>query len=40
MLPGDAEAGAALTVDPHVAMISFTGSTAVGREVGAAAGRT
>ena len=40
VLPGDAEAGTALTLDPNVAMISFTGSTAVGREVGAAAGRT
>jgi benzaldehyde dehydrogenase (NAD) len=40
MLPGDAEAGSALALDPNVAMISFTGSTAVGREVGAAAGRT
>lgn len=40
VLPGDAVPGAALTSDPHVAMISFTGSTAVGREVGAAAGRT
>jgi len=39
VLPGAAEAGSALTVDPNVAMISFTGSTAVGREVGAAAGR-
>ncbi|GFJ96168.1 aldehyde dehydrogenase family protein [Phytohabitans rumicis] len=39
VLPGDAGPGAALTVDPHVAMIAFTGSTAVGREVGAAAGR-
>jgi len=40
VLPGGAEAGSALTLDPNVAMISFTGSTAVGREVGAAAGRT
>jgi benzaldehyde dehydrogenase (NAD) len=40
MLPGDAEAGTALSEDPNVAMISFTGSTAVGRLVGAAAGRT
>jgi benzaldehyde dehydrogenase (NAD) len=40
VLPGDAEAGTALTADPHVAMISFTGSTAVGRLVGEAAGRT
>jgi benzaldehyde dehydrogenase (NAD) len=40
VLPGDAEPGAALAVDPNVAMIAFTGSTAVGREVGASAGRT
>ncbi|MEU1213297.1 aldehyde dehydrogenase family protein [Streptomyces sp. NPDC005791] len=40
VLPGDAVAGAALTADPTVAMVSFTGSTAVGREVGAVAGRT
>src|ERR1700691_6289692 len=40
VLPGDAEAGSALALDPNVAMISFTGSTAVGREGGAAAGRT
>jgi hypothetical protein len=40
VLPGAAETGSALTLDPNVAMISFTGSTAVGREVGAAAGRT
>jgi benzaldehyde dehydrogenase (NAD) len=40
VLPGDAEPGAALTESPDVAMISFTGSTAVGREVGATAGRT
>jgi benzaldehyde dehydrogenase (NAD) len=40
VLPGDAEPGAALTVDPNVDMISFTGSTAVGRLVGEAAGRT
>jgi benzaldehyde dehydrogenase (NAD) len=40
MLPGEAEAGSALCTDPNVAMISFTGSTAVGREVGAAAGRS
>ncbi|MCC3775012.1 benzaldehyde dehydrogenase [Streptomyces sp. UNOB3_S3] len=39
VLPGEAEAGTALTADPDVAMIAFTGSTAVGREVGAAAGR-
>jgi benzaldehyde dehydrogenase (NAD) len=40
ILPGEAEPGAALAADPTVAMIAFTGSTAVGREVGAAAGRT
>jgi benzaldehyde dehydrogenase (NAD) len=40
VLPGDAEPGAALAADPRVAMIAFTGSTAVGREVGATAGRT
>ncbi len=40
VLPGDAEPGAALAADPTIAMIAFTGSTAVGREVGATAGRT
>src|ERR1700728_2067073 len=40
VLPGDAGPGAALTDNPDVAMISFTGSTAVGRLVGEAAGRT
>jgi len=40
VLPGDAEAGSALTEDPNVAMIAFTGSTAVGRQVGEAAGRS
>ncbi|WP_164137741.1 benzaldehyde dehydrogenase [Stenotrophomonas maltophilia] len=39
MLPGDGAAGAALTSDPHVAMIQFTGSTAAGRKVGEAAGK-
>ncbi|NYH14951.1 benzaldehyde dehydrogenase [Paraburkholderia bryophila] len=39
VLPGDGAAGAALTSDPHVAMIQFTGSTAAGRKVGEAAGR-
>lgn len=38
VLPGGAEAGAALTRDQDVAMIAFTGSTRVGREVGAVAG--
>lgn len=41
VLPGSGtEAGAALTSDPNVSMISFTGSTTVGRQVGAEAGRT
>jgi benzaldehyde dehydrogenase (NAD) len=40
VLPGDSEPGAALAENPDVAMISFTGSTAVGRLVGEAAGRT
>src|ERR1700689_3955500 len=40
MLPGDAGPGAALAENPDVAMISFTGSPAVGRLVGEAAGRT
>ncbi|PPU38715.1 benzaldehyde dehydrogenase [Xanthomonas arboricola] len=39
VLPGDGAAGAALTADPNVAMIQFTGSTAAGRKVGEAAGK-
>ncbi|MBN3813950.1 aldehyde dehydrogenase family protein, partial [Paraburkholderia sp. Ac-20347] len=39
VLPGDGAAGAALTSDPHIAMIQFTGSTGAGRKVGEAAGR-
>lgn len=39
VLPGAVEAGEALVTDPNVAMISFTGSTAVGRRVGELAGR-
>ncbi len=39
MLPGDADAGEALVTDPDVTMVSFTGSTAVGRRVGELAGR-
>lgn len=39
VLPGDGAVGAALTSDPHVAMIQFTGSTSAGRKVGEAAGR-
>lgn len=39
VLPGGAEAGEALCTDRHVQMISFTGSTAVGRRIGELAGR-
>ncbi len=39
MLPGEADAGEALVTDPDITMISFTGSTAVGRRVGELAGR-
>jgi benzaldehyde dehydrogenase (NAD) len=35
---GDAEAGEALVTDPNVNMVAFTGSTEVGRRVGALAG--
>ncbi len=35
---GGAEAGEALVTDPHVDMVSFTGSTAAGRRVGTLAG--
>jgi len=34
VLPGGADAGTALVENPHVRVISFTGSTAVGRKVG------
>ena len=34
VLPGGADAGEALIADPHVRVISFTGSTAAGRKVG------
>nr|WP_221476952.1 benzaldehyde dehydrogenase [Streptomyces zagrosensis] len=37
MVPGGPEAGQALVTDPHTRVISFTGSTAAGRKVGAAA---
>jgi benzaldehyde dehydrogenase (NAD) len=33
VLPGGAEVGTALVTDPHIRVISFTGSTAVGRRV-------
>lgn len=39
MLPGGPDIGAALVTDPHVKVISFTGSTAAGRKVAEAAGR-
>jgi benzaldehyde dehydrogenase (NAD) len=39
VLPGGADAGQALVADPNVRMISFTGSTAAGRQVGETAGR-
>lgn len=38
VLPGGDEAGVALVEDPNVSMIAFTGSSAVGRRIGAAAG--
>ncbi|GAB2966865.1 benzaldehyde dehydrogenase [Amycolatopsis acidiphila] len=39
VLPGGADVGSALVEDPHVRVISFTGSTAAGRSVGELAGR-
>lgn len=39
VLPGGADVGAALVADPHVRIISFTGSTPAGRAVGELAGR-
>ena len=39
VLTGDGSTGAALVDDPGIDKIAFTGSTAVGREVGAKAGR-
>lgn len=39
VLPGGADAGEALVVDPNVSMISFTGSTQAGRRVGELASR-
>jgi benzaldehyde dehydrogenase (NAD) len=39
VLPGDAAPGAALVAHPDVAMIAFTGSSAVGRKIGETAGR-
>ena len=39
LVPGGADVGQALVTDPHVRVISFTGSTQAGRAVGEAAGR-
>jgi benzaldehyde dehydrogenase (NAD) len=39
VLPGGADVGTALVEDPHVRVISFTGSTSAGRRVGELAGR-
>ena len=39
VLPGAAEAGQAMCSHPDIAMIAFTGSTAVGRSIGEIAGR-
>lgn len=39
VLPGGAEAGEALVEDDNIDMVSFTGSSAVGRRVGELAGR-
>jgi len=39
MLAGGKDVGEALVTDPHVRVISFTGSTAVGRSIGELAGR-
>ena len=39
LVPGGAEVGQAMIADPHVRVISFTGSTQAGRAVGEAAGR-
>lgn len=40
VVPGGPEAGEALTLDPNVNMISFTGSTLAGRKVAENAGKT
>lgn len=39
VVPGGAEAGEALCTDPNTQMVSFTGSTAVGRRFGELAGK-
>jgi len=38
VVPGGAEVGEAICIDPHVAMIQFTGSTKTGRAIGKLAG--
>src|SRR5262245_15251778 len=40
MVTGDAEVGTAMTTDPRVSVVSFTGSTTVGRQVNLAAAPT
>jgi benzaldehyde dehydrogenase (NAD) len=39
VLPGGAEAGEAMCADPDIAMVSFTGSSKVGRRIGELAGK-
>src|SRR5690349_11471588 len=39
MLPGGADVGEALVTDPNIRVISFTGSTPVGRRIGELAGK-
>jgi benzaldehyde dehydrogenase (NAD) len=39
VLPGGAEAGEAICSDPDIAMVSFTGSSLVGRRIGELAGK-
>jgi benzaldehyde dehydrogenase (NAD) len=39
LVPGGADVGEAMITDPHVRVISLTGSTAVGRSIGELAGR-
>ncbi|MDD2225747.1 benzaldehyde dehydrogenase [Tepidiphilus succinatimandens] len=39
VLPGGADAGDAMVTNPEIDMISFTGSTAVGRQIGEKCGR-
>ena len=40
VIPGGADVGEALILDPNIAKVSFTGSTAVGRRVGMLAGES